>query len=228
MKEEKKSVPVGPVWSQADFVARKGEFANLLGSEWELTGGWRTTVPNEESVVEFKRKVHNYQPGPPAQPYGMMGPGGPQNPGSPEGQGYPQNPGFNPGFNPGQGGDYTNQDQGYPQNPGFNPGQGGNYTTPGQGYPQNFGQGGNYTTPGQGYPQNFGQGGNYTTPGQGYPQNFGQGAIFIPSQGGPFTTPESYGRPPHMGGGPAPMGSHPSRGGNTLPKSHHGGPHGHW
>jgi hypothetical protein len=59
MQEEIKSVPVGPVWSHDDYLQRKGEFENLLGPEWELTGQWRTTVEGQESEVEFKRKVHN-------------------------------------------------------------------------------------------------------------------------------------------------------------------------
>merc|ERR1712178_645012 len=49
------TVEVGPVWSHVDFLARKeqGEFDNLLGSNWKLTGHWWTTVPGSMSVVQF-------------------------------------------------------------------------------------------------------------------------------------------------------------------------------
>merc|ERR1712178_400299 len=49
------TVEVGPVWSHVDFLARKdkGEFNNLLGSNWKMTGHWWTTVPGSMSVVQF-------------------------------------------------------------------------------------------------------------------------------------------------------------------------------
>ena len=54
-KGDSVTVEVGPVWSHNDFLARKdkGEFSNLLGSNWKLTGHWWTTVPGSMSVVQF-------------------------------------------------------------------------------------------------------------------------------------------------------------------------------
>jgi len=49
------TVEVGPVWSHNDFLARKdkGEFNNLLESNWKMTGHWWTTKPGSMSVVQF-------------------------------------------------------------------------------------------------------------------------------------------------------------------------------
>ena len=54
-KGECVTVEVGPVWSHVDFLARKdkGEFNDLLGSNWKMTGHWWTTVSGSMSVVQF-------------------------------------------------------------------------------------------------------------------------------------------------------------------------------
>jgi len=52
-------VEVGPVWSHNDFLERnkKGEFKDLLGENWKMTGHWWTTVMGKMSVVQFKYDV---------------------------------------------------------------------------------------------------------------------------------------------------------------------------
>jgi len=49
-------VEVGPIWSHKDYLNRKDkEWANAFPG-WALTGHWNTTVPNEMSIVQFKKE----------------------------------------------------------------------------------------------------------------------------------------------------------------------------
>merc|ERR1711977_332669 len=51
------TVEVGPIMSHRDFLARneQGEFKDLLGSEWKMTGHWWTTVAGKMAVVQFTK-----------------------------------------------------------------------------------------------------------------------------------------------------------------------------
>jgi len=58
------TVEVGPIMSHKDFLARneKGEFKDLLGSKWEMTGHWWMTVAGKMSVVHFIYKGEEEKP----------------------------------------------------------------------------------------------------------------------------------------------------------------------
>merc|ERR1712193_103013 len=61
-KPETKTVEVGPIWSQADFVKRQKEFQKKVPQGFNMTGHWNTTVAGKMSVVQVTKPCPKIPP----------------------------------------------------------------------------------------------------------------------------------------------------------------------
>lgn len=54
---EKKWVEMGPLWSTADAEVKADEWVKKHPG-WKWTGEWKTTIPNEMSVIEVTNQLY--------------------------------------------------------------------------------------------------------------------------------------------------------------------------